>query len=183
MTYETLIVDAEAGFQVIRLNRPQALNALNTAMMAELTAALDAAEADPEVRCVVLTGSDKAFAAGADIKEMADKTFIEAYLGNFCADWDRAARTRKPVVAAVAGFALGVLLLAKLFIREVKGFPAPRWENFSARSGTNLRHRRSLTRWLTHALAGLTLAVLAFCVISVLNARSDSLTWPTSARA
>jgi hypothetical protein len=70
----------------------------------------------------------------------------------------------------VAGFALGVLLLAKLFIREVKGFPAPRWENFSARSGTNLRHRRSMTRWLTRSLAGLTLAVLTFCLISALNA-------------
>jgi O-antigen ligase len=70
----------------------------------------------------------------------------------------------------VAGFALGVLLLAKLFIREAKGYPAPRWENFSARSGTNLRHRRSMTRWLTRALAGLTLAVLAFCLISALNA-------------
>jgi hypothetical protein len=70
----------------------------------------------------------------------------------------------------VAGYALGVLLLAKLFIRGAKGYPAPRWENFFARSGTNLRHRRSMTRGLTHALAGLTLAVLAFCLISAVNA-------------
>jgi enoyl-CoA hydratase/carnithine racemase len=108
VTYETLIVESGDGFQVIRLNRPQALNALNTAMMTELAAALDAAEADTAVRCVVLTGSDRAFAAGADIKEMAGKTYPETFLSDFITGaHDRAARFRKPLIAAVAGFALG----------------------------------------------------------------------------
>jgi enoyl-CoA hydratase/carnithine racemase len=108
VTYETLIVEPGDGFQVIRLNRPQALNALNTAMMTELAAALDAAEADAGLRCVVLTGSDRAFAAGADIKEMAAKTYPETFLSDFITGaHDRAARFRKPLIAAVAGFALG----------------------------------------------------------------------------
>ena len=108
MSYETLIVEApQPGVTLIRLNRPQALNALNSQLLGELSAVLDAAEADTDVHCVVLTGSDRAFAAGADIKEMADKTFDQAYLGDFAANWDRAATVRKPVIAAVAGFALG----------------------------------------------------------------------------
>ncbi|HMJ40809.1 MAG TPA: enoyl-CoA hydratase, partial [Pseudolabrys sp.] len=92
---------------IIRLNRPQALNALNRALVTELFQAIDGFEADEGIGCMLLTGNEKAFAAGADIKEMADKTFIEAYLRNFCADWNRAALARKPMVAAVAGFALG----------------------------------------------------------------------------
>jgi enoyl-CoA hydratase len=107
MAYENIIVETKGRVGVIRLNRPQALNALNRALVTELFQAIDGFEADEGIGCMLLTGSDKAFAAGADIKEMADKTFIEAYLGNFCADWDRAARARKPIVAAVAGFALG----------------------------------------------------------------------------
>src|SRR5512140_2870456 len=107
MTYQNIIVETKGRVGIIRLNRPQALNALNRALIAELIQAIDAFEADDGIGCLLLTGNDKAFAAGADIKEMADKTFMEAYLGNFCADWDRAARTRKPIVAAVAGFALG----------------------------------------------------------------------------
>ncbi len=108
MTYETLIVEPQDGFLVIRLNRPQALNALNTGMMTELAAALDAAEADPAVRCVVLTGSEKAFAAGADIKEMAGKTYPETFLSDFITGvHDRAGRFRKPLIGAVAGYALG----------------------------------------------------------------------------
>jgi len=107
MGYQNIIVETKGRVGIIRLNRPQALNALNRALIAELIQAIDGFEADPGIGCLLLTGGDKAFAAGADIKEMADKTFIEAYLGNFCADWDRAARTRKPIVAAVAGFALG----------------------------------------------------------------------------
>ena len=75
--------------------------------MTDLTHALNAFEADANIGCIVITGSDKAFAAGADIKEMAEKTFAEAYLGDFAANWDRAATVRKPVIAAVAGFALG----------------------------------------------------------------------------
>jgi enoyl-CoA hydratase len=107
MAYENIIIETRGKVGLIRLNRPQALNALNRALVAELTHALDAFEADTGIGCMVITGSDKAFAAGADIKEMADKTFAEAYLGNFAASWDRAATVRKPVIAAVAGFALG----------------------------------------------------------------------------
>src|SRR5471032_1478968 len=107
MTYQNIIVDTHGRVGVIRLNRPQALNALNRALITELIQAIDVFEADDGIGCLLITGNEKAFAAGADIKEMADKTFIEAYLGDFCADWDRAARARKPVVAAVAGFALG----------------------------------------------------------------------------
>ncbi len=107
MTYQNIIVETQGRVGVVRLNRPQALNALNKALIAELTAAIDAFEADDTIGCLLITGSEKAFAAGADIKEMADKSFTEAYLGNFAADWDRVARARKPIVAAVAGFALG----------------------------------------------------------------------------
>ena len=107
MTYETLLVDTKGRVGVITLNRPQALNALNRALIGELTKAVDAFEADDSIGCILITGSEKAFAAGADIKEMADKTFTEAYLGNFTVGWDRVAQARKPIVAAVAGFALG----------------------------------------------------------------------------
>ena len=107
MSYQNILVETKGRVGVIRLNRPQALNALNRALIAELIQAIGAYEADDNIGCMLITGSDKAFAAGADIKEMADKTFIEAYLGNFAADWDHATRARKPIVAAVAGFALG----------------------------------------------------------------------------
>jgi enoyl-CoA hydratase len=102
-----IIVETRGRVGIIRLNRPQALNALNTAMIGEIAAAVDGFEADPGIGCMVVTGSDKAFAAGADIKEMATKTYMEAFMGNFAATWDRLAHARKPVVAAVAGFALG----------------------------------------------------------------------------
>ena len=107
MAYENIIVETRCKVGLIRLNRPQALNALNRALMTDLTHALNAFEADANIGCIVITGSDKAFAAGADIKEMAEKSFAEAYLGDFAANWDRAATVRKPVIAAVAGFALG----------------------------------------------------------------------------
>jgi len=107
MAYENIMVETRGKVGLIRLNRPQALNALNRALMTDLTHALDAFEADANIGCIVITGSDKAFAAGADIKEMAEKTFADAYLGDFAANWDRAATVRKPVIAAVAGFALG----------------------------------------------------------------------------
>ena len=107
MAYENIIVETKGRVGVIRLNRPNALNALNRALIAELTQAVEAFEADAKIGCLLITGSDKAFAAGADIKEMADKTFMDAYGANFTAEWDRVARARKPVVAAVAGFALG----------------------------------------------------------------------------
>jgi enoyl-CoA hydratase len=107
MAYQNIIVETKGRVGVITLNRPQALNALNRALIEELTQAVDAFEADTNIGCLLIAGNEKAFAAGADIKEMADKTFIEAYLENFCADWDGVARTRKPIIAAVAGFALG----------------------------------------------------------------------------
>jgi enoyl-CoA hydratase len=107
MAYENIVVETKGRVGVVRLNRPSALNALNSALIRELTAAIDAFEADDNIGCLIITGSEKAFAAGADIKEMADKSFMDAFMGNFAADWDRAARARKPVIAAVAGFALG----------------------------------------------------------------------------
>jgi enoyl-CoA hydratase len=107
MSHQHIVVETKGKVGVIRLNRPTALNALNAALMAELSVAIDAFEADANIGCIVLTGSDKAFAAGADIKEMATKSFRDAYIGDFTADWHTLARARKPTVAAVAGFALG----------------------------------------------------------------------------
>ena len=107
MAYDNIIVETRGKVGLITLNRPQALNALNSALIADITAAIDAFEADDGIGCLVLTGSDKAFAAGADIKEMAGKSYMDAFFGDFAANWDRVARARKPVIAAVAGFALG----------------------------------------------------------------------------
>jgi enoyl-CoA hydratase len=107
MSQQHIIVETRGRVGVIRLNRPQALNALNSAMIGEIAAAVDAFEADAAIGCMVVTGSDKAFAAGADIKEMAAKTYMEAFMSDFAATWDRVAHARKPVIAAVAGFALG----------------------------------------------------------------------------
>jgi enoyl-CoA hydratase/carnithine racemase len=108
VAYENLIVETADAVTLIRLNRPAALNALNAALMDELTAALDLAEADPEVRCIVITGSERAFAAGADIKEMAGKSYPDVFKEDFITrNWERAASCRKPVIAAVAGYALG----------------------------------------------------------------------------
>jgi enoyl-CoA hydratase len=107
MSYETILVETRGRVGVIRLNRPQALNALNAKLAGEVTAAIDAFEADTNIGCMIITGSDKAFAAGADIKEMAGKSYMDTFMGDFAADWDRAARARKPIIAAVAGFALG----------------------------------------------------------------------------
>ena len=108
MSYETLIVETNDGVTLVRLNRPEALNALNSQLLGELSAALDAAEADEAVRCVVLTGSERAFAAGADIKEMSTKTYAEMFKQDFFgASARRIEQFRKPIVAAVAGYALG----------------------------------------------------------------------------
>jgi enoyl-CoA hydratase len=107
MSTENIIVETRDRVGLIRLNRPQAFNALNSALMREVAQAIDGFEADGTIGCMVITGSDKAFAAGADIKEMADKKFTEVFLGDFAADWHRVAQARKPVIAAVAGFALG----------------------------------------------------------------------------
>lgn len=107
-TYQTLLVETAEGVTLIRLNRPEALNAFNNQLMDDLTAALAVAEADAAVGCIVITGSDKAFAAGADIKEMASKSYADVYGEDFITrNWEAVTRCRKPVIAAVAGFALG----------------------------------------------------------------------------
>ena len=108
MSYATILFRTEGPVAVISFNRPQAMNALNSAVMDELTSAIEACEADPAIRCVILTGSERAFAAGADIAEMAPKSFAEVYKEDFITrNWERIARARKPVIAAVAGYALG----------------------------------------------------------------------------
>jgi enoyl-CoA hydratase len=107
MSTETIIVETRGRVGVIRLNRPQALNALNVALKNELLAAAEAFDADANIGCILITGSDKAFAAGADIKEMADKSYIDIFNADYAADYERLARVRKPLIAAVAGFALG----------------------------------------------------------------------------
>jgi enoyl-CoA hydratase len=107
MTPQNILVETNGRVGVIRFNRPQALNALNAALVRELNAALDAFEADDKIGCILITGSEKAFAAGADIKEMASKSYTDVSLGDFTAEQHRIAGARKPVVAAVAGFALG----------------------------------------------------------------------------
>src|SRR5258707_2319759 len=108
MTYQNILVRTEGAVGIVTLNRPQALNALNSPMMDELSAVLDGFEADDSVRCVIITGSEKAFAAGADITEMAGKSFAEVYKQDFITkNWERVTQTRKPVIAAVAGYALG----------------------------------------------------------------------------
>jgi enoyl-CoA hydratase len=108
MAYETILVETRGRVGLITLNRPKALNALNSQLVAELGQAVDAFEADDAIGALVVTGSEKAFAAGADIREMKDKTFLDCYLGDFITDgWERLASCRKPVIAAVAGFALG----------------------------------------------------------------------------
>lgn len=107
MTYETILVEQRGRVTLVTLNRPQALNALNGQVLADLNAAMAAFDADPGQGCAVVTGSAKAFAAGADIKEMSAQGFADMYGANFFAGWEQFARTRKPVIAAVAGYALG----------------------------------------------------------------------------
>ena len=107
MTYESIVVETRGAVTLITLNRPQALNALNSQILADLIAAFAAYDADDSQRCAVLTGSEKAFAAGADIKEMQSQSFADMYGGNFFAGYDRITATRKPWIAAVNGFALG----------------------------------------------------------------------------
>src|SRR5450631_3174135 len=107
MAYDNIRVETRGRVGLITLNRPKALNALNDALVAELNQALDAFEANPEISCLVLTGSEKAFAAGADIKLMQPLGYPSTYLEDFVAAWERIARCRKPIIAAVAGLALG----------------------------------------------------------------------------
>ena len=107
MDYQNIVVETRGRVGVIRLHRPQALNALNSPLFQELGHAVDVFEADDGIGCMLLTGSEKAFAAGADIKEMVSQTFNDVTMREFAANWHRVARARKPVVAAVAGYALG----------------------------------------------------------------------------
>jgi enoyl-CoA hydratase len=108
MTFETIKTETRGAVRLITLNRPQTLNALNSQLLDELGTAIDQAEADQAVRCIVLTGSEKAFAAGADIKEMQPKSYMDAFGEDFFTrSWERVTRGRKPMIAAVAGFALG----------------------------------------------------------------------------
>ncbi|MFC3675164.1 enoyl-CoA hydratase [Ferrovibrio xuzhouensis] len=108
MAYENILVEARGPVGLITLNRPQALNALSSSLMQELGKAVDIFEDDPAIGCIVVTGSEKAFAAGADIKEMQPKTYMDVFKADFITrDWERVAKCRKPVIAAVAGYALG----------------------------------------------------------------------------
>lgn len=107
MDYETLLVEKRDEVGVITLNRPKALNALNSTVMKEMRHIMQAFTSDDSIGAIVITGSEKAFAAGADIKEMQSLDFVDAYLGDFTGGWDDVANTRKPVIAAVSGFALG----------------------------------------------------------------------------
>ncbi len=108
MAYENIIVETRGRVGLITLNRPKAMNALNPALIGDLADALDTFEADKDIGAIVITGSQKAFAAGADIKEMKDNSFASNYMTNFITDgWERVTTCRKPVIAAVAGYALG----------------------------------------------------------------------------
>jgi enoyl-CoA hydratase len=108
MAYETLLIEIEDQVGIIKLNRPDALNAFNNQLMDELSAAVDEFETRDDIGCIIITGSNKAFAAGADIKEMQAHSYMSAYKENFITrNWERVSRCRKPVIAAVAGYALG----------------------------------------------------------------------------
>jgi len=107
MNYDTILVERHDAVTLVTLNRPAALNALNSDLLRDVKAAFAAYDSDPDQRCLVITGSEKAFAAGADIKEMATKGFADMYTADPFAGWDEVIRTRKPWIAAVAGFALG----------------------------------------------------------------------------
>ncbi|MBC8338181.1 MAG: enoyl-CoA hydratase [Rhodospirillales bacterium] len=108
MTYKNIIVEKNEAVGVITLNRPDAMNALSEGLMEEMSSVLDGFEADPTIGCIVITGSEKAFAAGADIKEMQSKSYMDAYQEDFITrNWERVTTVRKPVIAAVAGYALG----------------------------------------------------------------------------
>ena len=107
MAHETIIAETRGKVGLITLNRPKALNALNSQVLADILDAVKAFEADPKIGAMVITGSEKAFAAGADIKEMQTKTYVEAFLQDFFVGWEELTRARKPIIAAVAGDALG----------------------------------------------------------------------------
>lgn len=130
MAYQNIIVETRGHCGLVTFNRPQALNALNEALIAELNEALGNFEADPGIGCTVITGSEKAFAAGADVKEMAEKTYVDAYLANFLDGWTKLSETRKPVIAAVSGFCLGgglelAMMCDIIFASETARFALP----------------------------------------------------------
>ncbi|MAS11765.1 MAG: enoyl-CoA hydratase [Nitratireductor sp.] len=107
MAYETILVETRERVGLITLNRPKALNALNSKVLEEVVGALEAFDENPRIGAIVITGSEKAFAAGADIKEMASKSYVDAYMEDLFAGWEGLTRVRKPIIAAVAGYALG----------------------------------------------------------------------------
>ena len=107
MAFENIISETREAVGLITLNRPDALNALNSALINELNQALMAFDSDDAIGCIVITGSERAFAAGADVKEMQSKSYMDAYLNDFIGSWDQVAHRRKPIIAAVAGYALG----------------------------------------------------------------------------
>ncbi|MEO0412664.1 MAG: enoyl-CoA hydratase [Pseudomonadota bacterium] len=108
MAYETILLDRDDNVGIVTLNRPDALNALSRQLMDDMTAALKSLEADEDIGCIVMTGSEKAFAAGADIKEMSEKSFADVLLEDYItANWEEPTRCRKPIIAAVNGYALG----------------------------------------------------------------------------
>jgi enoyl-CoA hydratase len=107
MAYETILTDSKGAVGIITFNRPKALNALNGQLITEMNAALAAFDADAAIGCIILTGNEKAFAAGADIREMKDKSFAQVTEENFLHDWDQINGIRKPIIAAVAGYCLG----------------------------------------------------------------------------
>jgi enoyl-CoA hydratase len=107
MAYETILAETRGKVGLITLNRPKALNAINAGLTRDVLAALQVYESDPAIGCIVITGSEKAFAAGADIKEMQSRSYVDNYLDDFFAEWDAMQRVRKPIIAAVAGYALG----------------------------------------------------------------------------
>lgn len=107
MSYETIVVEKRGRVGIVTLNRPKALNAINLQLTQELLAAVEDFDRDQEIGCIIITGSERAFAAGADIKEMQQQSFIDMYMSDWFSAWDRLSGVRKPTVAAVAGFALG----------------------------------------------------------------------------
>ena len=107
MEYSNIIITKESGYAIVQFNRPEVLNAINMALMAELVEALENLDKDDDVRCIILTGNEKAFAAGADIKEMADASAVEMLIRDQFARWDRIRKIKKPLIACVCGFALG----------------------------------------------------------------------------
>ena len=126
MSFETILVERRGRVGVVTLNRPKALNALNGALLAEVSAAIAAFEVDGGVACYVFAGSEKAFAAGADIKEMAGLNYPQTYVEDLFGLWDRFAARRKPAIAAVSGFALGGGLRTRVDVRHHPSHPNPR---------------------------------------------------------